>query len=70
MLYLSRPNTTVVVLSHSLADQMTIIGNEMRVQTSRLTNVWSQIKQLQVSNFHPLEIVGRGSETQFQVGEK
>ena len=22
------------------------------------------------SNFHPLEVVGRGSETQLQVGEK
>ena len=22
-----------------------------------------------MSNFHPLEVVGRGSETQFQVGE-
>ena len=27
---------------------------------SRLTNI---------SNFHPLEVVGRGSETQLQVGE-
>ena len=23
-----------------------------------------------MSNFHPLEVVGRGSETQLQVGEK
>ena len=26
--------------------------------------------QTQISNFHPLEVVGRGSETQLQVGEK
>ena len=39
----------------------------MSVQTSRVTNVRSQIKQ--ISNFHPLEVVGRGGETQLQVGE-
>ena len=27
------------------------------------------IKIIFVSNFHPLEVVGRGSETQLQVGE-
>ena len=27
------------------------------------------IKQIIMSNFHPLEVVGRGSETQLQVGE-
>ena len=30
------------------------------------TNIMSQIKQ---SYFYPLEVVGRGSETQLQVGE-
>ena len=29
---------------------------------------WSNIS-LNMSNFHPLEVVGRGSETQLQVGE-
>ena len=29
--------------------------------------VWSQIKHM--CNFDPLEVVGRGSETQLQVGE-
>ena len=29
---------------------------------------WSQIKQI-MSNFYPLEVVGRGSETQLHVGE-
>ena len=29
---------------------------------------WSQIEQ-NMSNFHKLEVVGRGSETQLQVGE-
>ena len=32
------------------------------------TNVSSQIEQV-LSNFHPLEVVCRGSETQLQVGE-
>ena len=27
------------------------------------------IKLKNMSNFHPLEVVGRGSETQLQVGE-
>ena len=31
-------------------------------------NVWSKIKQI-MSKFRPLEVVGRGSETQLQVGE-
>ena len=31
----------------------------MCVETLRLVNVWSQIKQ-NMSNFHPLEVVGRG----------
>ena len=30
--------------------------------------VWSK-KQTNMSNFHQLEVVGRGSETQFQAGE-
>ena len=33
-------------------------------------NIWSQIKQnFNMTNFHQLEVVGRGSETQLQVGE-
>ena len=28
-----------------------------------------QIKQIIINNFHPLEVVGRGSETQLQVGK-
>ena len=39
----------------------------MSVETSTFANVWSQIKQM--CNFHALEVVGRGSETHFQVGE-
>ena len=27
------------------------------------------IQIVNISNFHPLEVVGRGSETQLQVGE-
>ena len=38
----------------------------MSVSTSRFANVWSQIKK----HFDPLEVVGRGSETQLQVGEQ
>ena len=39
----------------------------MTGKTSKFVNVWSQINKF--SNFHPPEIVGRGSETQFQVGD-
>ena len=35
--------------------------------TSRFVNIFDQIKQM--SNIQPLEVVGRGSETQLQVGE-
>ena len=40
----------------------------MNVKTSIFANVLSQIKHNN-NNFHPLEVVGRGSETQFRVGE-
>ena len=38
------------------------------LKLNKFENVWSQIKK-NVINFHPLEVVGRGSETQLQVGE-
>ena len=40
------------------------------IDSYRFTNVWSHqgIKQI-IINFHTLEVVGRGSETQLQVGE-
>ena len=37
----------------------------MSVETKRFANVWSQI----MSTFQSLEVVGRGSETQLQVGK-
>ena len=40
----------------------------MCVQTSIFANVWSEIIQV-LYNFNPLEVVGRGGETQFEVGE-
>ena len=40
----------------------------MGVLTSRFANVWCQM-DTNMSNFHPLEVVCRGSETQLQVGE-
>ena len=40
----------------------------MCVQILSLANVWSKIKQIWVIFTH-LEVVGRGSETQLQVGE-
>ena len=39
----------------------------MCVSTSRFANTLAQIKQ-KMSNFQPLEVVGRGSEAQLQVG--
>ena len=47
---------------------MAVIGNEMSVETSMFANVCSRIEQ-NMNNFHPLEVVGRGSKTQLQVGE-
>ena len=43
----------------------------MRVQTLRFVNVWlqSNLKKKKKSNFQPLEVVDRGSETQPQVVE-
>ena len=38
-------------------------------KTAKFENVWSQIKQKGVI-FQPLEVVGRGSETQLQVTGK
>ena len=38
------------------------------MHTLIFANVWLPIKQLNI-NFCPLEVVGRGSETQLQVGE-
>ena len=29
-----------------LADKITVVGNEMTVETSRFANIWSQIKQI------------------------
>ena len=39
----------------------------MGVKTSKFANIWLQIKQ--IGNFHPLKVMGCGSERQFQVGE-
>ena len=51
------------------APNHSLVRNEMSVLTSRLQNVWSQIKQIYMSNLYPLEVVGRGNQTQLQVGE-
>ena len=40
-LTLSSLSTTIVVLIHFI----TVIGNEMSALTSRITNIWSEIKQ-------------------------
>ena len=40
--------TTVIFQLVLLADQITVIGDEMSVITSRFANGWSQIKQIQV----------------------
>ena len=39
------------------------------MSASIFANMWSQIKKNNMSNFYPLEVVGRGSETQLQVGQ-
>ena len=40
----------------------------MRVVTSIFVDVLA-LNSTNMTNFHPLEVVDRGSETQFQVGE-
>ena len=45
--------------------KMTIVNSALKG-----LNVWmSGVKLENTANFHPLEVVGRGSETQLQVGE-
>ena len=56
-------------LFHFIADQITVIRNKMSVLASRFANVWFQIKQIIMSNYHTLEVLGRGSETQLQVSK-
>ena len=46
----------------------TDIENEISAQTSRFTK-YLVANETNMSNFHPLEGVGRGSETQIQEGE-
>ena len=41
----------------------------MCVLASRFVNICAQIKQNNKRNVQPLEVVGRGSETQLQVAE-
>ena len=48
--------------------QIADIKNEIIVSTTKFANVLSQ-KETNMSNFHSLEIVDRGSETQLQVSE-
>ena len=43
----------------------------MCVYSSKIVNAWSKIERnTSISNFHLLEVVGRGSETQLEVIEK
>ena len=56
-------STNIIV--KKISDQINVIGNEMSVYISRFANVWSQIKHICVL-FKPVEVVGRGSETQLQ----
>ena len=47
----------IVCNSFHLADQITVIGNEM------CPSKHPRFAKKQMSNFHPLEVVGRCSET-------
>ena len=64
---------TLILLSHFksvlLGHQITAIGNKMGVDLSIIVNVSYEIKQIIMTNFQPLEVVNRGSETQPQVVE-
>ena len=51
-----------------LADEITVIGNETSVSNIQICNCFVS-NQTNVSIFHPLDVVGRGSDTQLQVDE-
>ena len=51
-----------------LTDQITFILNEMTVNITICKYLGLKLKKYEY--FHPFEVVGRGSETQLQVGEK
>ena len=60
---------TIIILLTLLSDYITFVQNEMCVWTSKFCKCFGSNKT-NISNFHPLEVVGRGSGTQLQVGEK
>ena len=62
---------TIVVLdpSHTTIKSL-LFGIKCVFISYSFENVLSHIKQNNMNNFHPLEVVDRGSETQLQVGEK
>ena len=50
------------------ANQITDIGIEMCVYKKQYLKMF-RLKLKKISNFHPFEVVCRGSKTNFQVGE-
>ena len=44
-------------------------GNERSVEHQDLQMIGLKLNKINMSNFYPLKVVGRGSETQLQVAE-
>ena len=51
-----------------IADKTPVIASDITIWTAKFANVWCHIRHI-MSNCHLLEVVGRGSHTQLQVGE-
>ena len=54
------PGQVISLTNHFFGSEMTVNTKICKCSVLNLRNM---------SNFHPLEVVGRGSETQLQVGE-
>ena len=57
--------------SNGVSEEGKVRSVGVNTHQARLKEVYQRDNQGQtnMSNFHPLEVVGRGSETQLQVGE-
>ena len=60
-------SATIVFIPILLADQITVIGNEMAFKHQDLQTCGLKFNKC-MSDFHPLEVVGGGSKKQLQEG--
>ena len=64
-----KPLNTTIVVYIFLSSLLTAIGNDTKAFKHQYLQMFGLTLNEYMSNFHPLEVVGRGSETQLQVGE-